>query len=383
MEYKPSDFKIGVLGGGQLAKMLYQESFSTDLMLSFMDSDPSSPIAKICSQFVIGDITNYEQVVDFGKDKNILTIEIENVNIEALKQLQLLGVKVYPQPEKLEIIKDKGLQKQFLIDHQFPTAPFRLTNSTKEIMELLRKGDIQFPLVQKLRVGGYDGRGVAIIRSESDINLMMEGPSIIEELAPIQKEISVIAIRSIYGEHKAYPAVEMDFHPTANLVDFLICPAEISMEIEERAKNLALALVDQIGIIGLLAIEMFLNKDGTLWINEMAPRPHNSGHHTLNNGAVSQFSNHLRAITGLPLGSTIGNAHSLMLNILGEDGYVGETIYQGIEDVLGLEGVYIYLYGKSMTKPFRKMGHACVTGPDRKHCIEKAKILRKHLKVIS
>ncbi|MEP7196850.1 MAG: 5-(carboxyamino)imidazole ribonucleotide synthase [Saprospiraceae bacterium] len=383
MQYKPKDFNIGVLGGGQLGKMLHQESLCLDLQLHFMDSNTSSSVAKVSPHFTQGNINDYNDVYNFGKDKDILTIEIEHVNLDALKDLEELGVKVYPQYNILKIIQDKGMQKEFIVENKFPTAPFLFVQDQNEIHSLLQSGSIQYPFVQKLRRGGYDGKGVSIIRNENDLYKLLEGECIIEKLADIDKEISVIAVRSSSGQTKVYPSVSMDFHPTANLVEFLICPAEINNQTEERAQNLALELLNKLQIVGLLAVEMFLNKDGSIWINEMAPRPHNSGHHTLVNGSISQFSNHLRALVGLQLGDTQGNQTAIMLNLLGEENYFGETCVTGLENVLSVPGIFVYLYGKDETKPFRKMGHVTILDKEVSLCKKKANLVKEHLKIIS
>ncbi|NOT35811.1 MAG: 5-(carboxyamino)imidazole ribonucleotide synthase [Saprospiraceae bacterium] len=382
-QYRPEELKIGVLGGGQLGKMLFEKALSLGLNLHFMDSSVDCSVGKISSHFIIGNLDSFENIIDFGKSNDIVTIEIEHVNLEALKRLELLGVSVYPQANVLEIIQDKGLQKQFLKENSFPTSPFRLFESTEKIYEALDRGEIQFPFVQKLRKGGYDGKGVEIIRNQNDLVKIMNGPSVVEEMADIEKELSVIVVRSVNGEINTYPSVSMEFHPTANLVEYLICPSGISDILETHITELSITICEKLNIVGLLAIEMFLNKDGSVWINEMAPRPHNSGHHTLNNGAVSQFENHLRAISGLPLGNTIGNLAAIMINLLGSENSNGPAVYEGFENLMQEQGVYPYLYGKSTTKPFRKMGHMTITSDTVESCIEKYKRVKDLVKIIS
>jgi len=383
MSFIPSECSIGVLGGGQLGKMLAQEASQLDLNIHFLDKNKNYPAGKVCPQFTEGDFNDYNDVLRFGQNKQIITIEIEHVNTKALHELEQKGVLVFPQPAILDLIKDKGSQKIFYQNNDFPTAPFQLFETKKEIHEALQTGSIHFPFVQKLRSGGYDGRGVQLINSESELILLLEGSCLIEHKADIQKEISVIAVRSRDGDCKVYPAVSMDFHPTANLVERLVCPAEIPAYIEEEAQQLAKRIAEKLEIVGLLAVEMFLNKDGSLWVNEMAPRPHNSGHHTLDNGATSQFANHLRAITGLPLGATNYVQVAIMLNVLGEDGYSGKAIYQNVEKILGLEGVHLHLYGKDETRPFRKMGHVTLTDHELESCKLKANFVAQTLKVIA
>ncbi len=383
MSFIPGECSIGVLGGGQLGKMLAQEASQLDLNIHFLDKNKNYPAGKVCPQFMEGDFNSYDDVIRFGQDKQILTIEIEHVNTKALHELEQKGVLVFPQPAILDLIKDKGSQKTFYQKNNFPTAPFQLFETREEIHEALKTGSIRIPFVQKLRAGGYDGHGVQVINSESELSLLLEGSCLIENKADIEKEISVIAVRGRDGECKVYPAVSMDFHPIANLVECLVCPAEIPNHIEVEAEQLATHVADKLEIVGLLAVEMFLNKDGSLWVNEMAPRPHNSGHHTLDNGATSQFANHLRAITGLPLGDTKFVQVAIMLNVLGEDGYSGKAIYQNIEKILGMEGVHLHLYGKDETRPFRKMGHVTLTDHELESCKLKAKFVAQTLKVIA
>ncbi|MBK9640995.1 MAG: 5-(carboxyamino)imidazole ribonucleotide synthase [Saprospiraceae bacterium] len=381
MSYKPSEKKIGFLGAGQLGKMLAQEASKLDLELHFLDKSKDYPAGKVSRFLTEGDFNNYDDVLNFGRSVDVLSIEIEQVNTEALGQLQLEGVKVFPQPEIIRLIQDKGLQKQFLLTHGIPTAPFTLFDSTDSIVSMVQTGMIKFPFVQKLRKGGYDGKGVEIIRSFEDFPKLMEGPSLVEEMADIVKEISIITVRNEHGEIRNYPAVEMLFHPSANLVEYLLCPAEIPEQVLVHANRLALELTEQLSIVGLLAIEMFVLKDGHIWINEMAPRPHNSGHHTLDNGATSQFENHLRAILDLPLGPTEGEPWSIMVNLLGAENFSGPAVYEGLEDCLAIPGVHIHLYGKEETRPHRKMGHVTITDKNLASCREKANFVQQTLKV--
>ncbi|MBK8644622.1 MAG: 5-(carboxyamino)imidazole ribonucleotide synthase [Saprospiraceae bacterium] len=381
MSYKPSEKKIGFLGAGQLGKMLAQEASKLDLELHFLDKSKDYPAGKVSRFLTEGDFNKYHDVLNFGRSVDVLSIEIEQVNTEALGQLQLEGVKVFPQPEIIRLIQDKGLQKQFLLTHGIPTAPFTLFDSTDSIVSMVQTGMIKFPFVQKLRKGGYDGKGVEIIRSFEDFPKLMEGPSLVEEMADIVKEISIITVRNEHGEIRNYPAVEMLFHPSANLVEYLLCPAEIPEQVLVHANRLALELTEQLSIVGLLAIEMFVLKDGHIWINEMAPRPHNSGHHTLDNGATSQFENHLRAILDLPLGPTEGEPWSIMVNLLGAENFSGPAVYEGLEDCLAIPGVHIHLYGKEETRPHRKMGHVTITDKNLASCREKANFVQQTLKV--
>jgi 5-(carboxyamino)imidazole ribonucleotide synthase len=371
--------KVGVLGGGQLGKMMALAAGNWHLPICFLDSSEDFPAGPFSFEFKEGDFKNYEDVYAFGKDKDVLTIEIEHVNTEALHQLKKEGKKVHPDPEKLDIIKDKGLQKLFYKEHNIPTAPFILFEDENAVKDTLDKGEIKFPFVQKSRTAGYDGKGVAVIRNESDWGKILPGACLIEEMAPIEKELAVVVARNESGEVKTYPAVEMEFHPVANLVEFLACPADISEATEKEAEEIAMKVIDAFQISGLLAVELFLNKDGSIWVNEVAPRPHNSGHHTIDSCYTSQFEQHLRGILDLPLGSTKMKSPSIMVNLLGADGFTGPAHYEGMDKCLALEGVKMHLYGKSTTKPFRKMGHATLLGDSVEAARDKARFVQNNL----
>ena len=383
MDFIPSQYKIGILGGGQLGKMLAQEASKLDMSIHFLDKDRSFPAAKVCPDFTEGDFNNYEDVLRFGRNMQVVSIEIEHVNTKSLHQLESEGILVFPQAKLLDLIKDKGLQKLFYKEHGFATAPFMLFEDKSAVLNALQEKTIQFPFVIKSRTGGYDGRGVAIINSEADLGLLFDTPCLVEQLAKINKELSVIAIRAQDGNCVVYPTVSMDFHPTANLVEYLICPATIPSNVAEEAQAIAKQLINKLGIIGILAIEMFYLEDGGIWINEIAPRPHNSGHHTLDNGATSQFENHLRALCGLQLGDPNYKELAIMINILGEPPYIGNAIYQNLNQILALPGVHVHLYGKTETRPYRKMGHVTVTGNDLNSCLEKANFVKQYCKVIA
>lgn len=363
--------------------MLAQDAARLNLDVSFLDKDHSYPVAKVCPQFYTGDFNNYEDVLKFGKAFDVISIEIEHVNIDALKKLEQDGKRVFPQPHILECIQDKGLQKQFFKQHKLPTADYTLFDNPTEIRRAVTEKRLSLPFVQKLRRGGYDGKGVQVVNTLQDLTKLLDGPCLVETKANISKEIAVIAVRNKAGICKAYSPVSMDFHSEANLVEDVVCPAEIPEAAQSAAVNLAMQLANQLEIVGLLAVEMFFNEDGSIWINEMAPRPHNSGHITLNNGAVSQFENHLRAILGLSIGHTHFEIPSLMMNLLGEPGYTGQAIYTGFDEVIEIEGVHVYLYGKEQTRPMRKMGHINITGGDLKSCKVKANQIRNTIKIIS
>ena len=378
------DFKIGVLGGGQLGKMLAQAANSWHLPLYFLDQDTSFPAARVSPYFFEGSFKDYDDVYQFGKDKNVLTIEIEHVNTEALHQLEKEGVTIHPSPAKLDIIKDKGLQKQFYAKHDIPTAPYGLFEDEAAVKEAVANGERPLPFVQKSRTAGYDGRGVSIIRTVADLdNKLLPGPCMIEDLVEMDKEIAVIVARNESGQTQAFPSVEMAFNPEANLVEFLFCPADISKEIATQAEQLAIQIINAYGICGLLAVELFLDKDGNLLVNEVAPRPHNSGHHTIDSCYTSQFEQHLRAILNLPLGSTKMKLPSVMVNLLGAPGHTGPAYYKNLEECLKIEGAYFHLYGKTTTKPFRKMGHATIVDESLERAVGKARWIQEKLEIVS
>jgi 5-(carboxyamino)imidazole ribonucleotide synthase len=370
---------IGILGGGQLGRMVIQNAINLNLTISVLDPDKNAPCKHLVKKFTCGSLTDYETVYDFGKDKDVITIEIENVNTEALKQLEKEGKKVFPQPHIIELIQDKGLQKMFYQRNNIASADFFLVETKKQI---IKYADF-FPFFQKLRKGGYDGKGVTKLVNPHHLDKAFDEPSVLERLVDFDKELSVIVARNESGEIKCFPVVECEFNPEANLVEFLFCPANIKKTVEKEAIRLATEVVEKLGIIGLLAVELFLTKDGKLLVNEIAPRPHNSGHHTIEANITSQFEQYLRAILNLPLGDTAIIKPGVMINLLGDFGYEGTAIYQGLEDVLKFSGVYIHLYGKEKTKPFRKMGHATIIDDDLLKAKQKAKLIKNSLKIIS
>lgn len=373
------NFKLGLLGGGQLGRMLLQAAIDLDIHVKALDPDPDAPCAKIAPEFVVGSFLDYDTVYQFGQDCEVITIEIENVNLEALKKLRSEGKKVFPQPEVLEIIQDKRIQKQFYLDNNLPTSDFILTDSVEDISK-----NLDFlPAFNKLGKGGYDGRGVQKLSSEDDLPLAFTEPSLLEKAIDFDKEIAVIVARNEHGEIKTFPTVECVFHPVYNLVEYLFAPAAVNEHIHEEAKRIAIETAEKLGIVGLLAVEMFLTKDGQILINEVAPRTHNSGHHTIRANHTSQFEQHLRAVLGLPLGDTTAHSKAAMVNLLGEDNYTGEAKYVGMNEALAIAGVYPFLYGKKITKPFRKMGHVTVVDEDLTSLKEKVKAVKETLKVIA
>jgi len=378
-----SDFKIGILGGGQLGKMLAQAAQNWHMKTWVLDASRNFPAGGVCTFFKEGDFKDFDAVYQFGKQVDVLTIEIEHVNAEALRRLEKEGVKIHPIPAVLETIKDKGLQKQFYEKLRLPSASFDLFESGEEVLKAFRRGDLPFPFVQKSRTAGYDGRGVAVLRTEADLDKLLPQASVVEPLVDIEKELAVIVARNEKGEVKAFPAVEMRVNQQANLVEYLICPATVEASISRRAEELAKTTIQAYNLCGLLAVELFLTKDKQLLINEVAPRPHNSGHHTIDSCYTSQFEQHLRAILNLPLGSTKIKTPSVMVNLLGEEGRYGEARYRGLEACLAIDGVKFHLYGKTTTKPFRKMGHATILETDLEKAMEKARFVKNTLKVIS
>jgi 5-(carboxyamino)imidazole ribonucleotide synthase len=370
--------KVGVLGGGQLGLMLLQAAIDWNLNVKILDA-ADAPCAAIAPEFVEGSLQDYEAVYQFGQDVEVLTIEIEKVNVEALEVLEREGKKIFPQPHVIRLIQDKRTQKQFYRDHGLPTADFILTEDRKDV----RNHTDFLPAFHKLGRDGYDGKGVQRIASPADFEKAFDAPGLLEKAVDFDKELAVIVARNERGEVVTFPTVEMVFHPEANLVEYLFAPADISEEIEKQAEELAKKTAQAIGIVGLMAVEMFLTKDGQVLINEVAPRPHNSGHHTIRANFTSQFEQHWRAILNLPLGDTTAYTPAAMVNLLGEEGHTGPAYYEGMQEVLATQGVFPFLYGKKITKPFRKMGHITVIDSDLAKLKEKAEWVKEVLKVIT
>lgn len=378
-----SDFKLGIIAGGQLGKMLVLAASNWDVKTYILDKDEHCPASSACTQFILGNPLDFDDVYNFGQHVDMITFEIENINIEALKKLKAEGKRINPDPDSLEIIQDKGLQKKFYYNHGIPTSGFELIDGKKDLMALIDQGVIAYPFVQKLRKGGYDGRGVAVIQSPADIGLLLEGPSVIEELIGIEKEISVIAARNAKGEIRCFPVVEMEFNIEANLVERLICPSSIDDDKSREAIAIATKVISEFRLTGILAVEMFLDKSGKIWVNEIAPRPHNSGHHTIESIITSQFEQLLRAIFNFPLGSTLLKMPAVMINLLGESHHEGAVKYEGLTECMAVEGVKIHLYGKKQTKPYRKMGHVTIMAPTIEEAKIKSEIVKNKLKVKS
>ncbi len=373
------DLKLGILGGGQLGRMLIQQAINYNVTVKVLDPDREAPCRKLCDEFVVGSLSDFDTVYKFGKKVDLLTIEIEKVNVDALEQLEKEGVLIYPQPRIIRLIQDKGLQKQFFKENGIPTAEFQVISSAEQ----LKNSHIPFPYIQKLRRDGYDGKGVYKVKDESYLAGAFTEPSLIERWVDFEKELGIIVARNENGDVSSFPLVEMEFNAEANLVEFLISPSTLPFDIHEQAKVIAEKIAEDLNIVGLLAVEMFLTKDGKILVNELAPRPHNSGHQSIEGNVVSQFEQHLRAIFNQPLGDTSTISNAIMINILGEAGHEGPAVYQGIEKILKCPGVYVHLYGKALTKPFRKMGHVTIVDADREKAIEKARYVQETLKVVS
>ena len=370
--------KVGVLGGGQLGLMLLQAAIDWNLNVKIIDA-ADAPCAPIAPEFVTGSLQDYEAVYQFGQDVDVVTIEIEKVNVDALEALEREGKKVFPQPHLIRLIQDKRTQKQFYREHGLPTADFILTDNRADVANY-----VDFlPAFHKLGRDGYDGKGVQRIATPADFEKAFDAPGLLEKAVDFEKELAVIVARNEKGEMATFPTVEMVFHPEANLVEYLFAPAEISVEVEQQAESLAKKTAEALGIVGLLAVEMFLTKDGHVLINEVAPRPHNSGHHTIRANVTSQFEQHWRAILNLPLGDTTAYTPAAMVNLLGEEGHTGPAYYEGMDEVLATHGVFPFLYGKKITKPFRKMGHITVTDSSLEKLKTKAEWVKGVLKVVT
>ena len=383
MEFFSSNKILGILGGGQLGKMLLYTTRQWDVTTHVLDPNPSAPARLACNLFVKGDLMDFDTVYTFGKQVDVLTIEIENVNVEALKKLEQEGVQIYPQPHVLEIIQNKCRQKKFYEHHQIPTASFSEFENLEQLNEAVAKGQLSFPFVWKSAAMGYDGYGVSIVRSNADIAALQAGPCMAEEFVPFDKELAVIVCRNPSGEIATYPVVEMEFHPTANQVEYVLCPARIDSILATKARKIAMQVSAAYGHVGLLAVELFLTQDGEILVNEVAPRPHNSGHYTLEASYTSQFEQHLRALLNLPMGQTDSMVSAVMVNLVGKTGHQGNVFYKNIDQILTLEGVSPHIYGKKETRPFRKMGHVTIVHPKIETARSIAEQVKETVEVIS
>lgn len=381
--YFSSDFKLGILGGGQLGKMLLTETQKFDIYTCVLDASKNAPCANICDEFHVGNLLDFDTVYNFGKQVNTLTIEIENVNVDALEKLEKEGVNVYPASNTIRTIQNKAKQKLFYIDHDIPTAEFSRFAYTDEIKTALKHETINFPFVWKSAQFGYDGTGVKIVKTHSDLDSIPNVECITEKLIPFKNELAVIVARNVDGDLKTYPVVEMEFHPEANQVEYVICPARIPVQIAEKAESIALKVAQAFKHVGLLAVELFLTKNDEILVNEVAPRPHNSGHYSIEASYTNQFEQHIRSILNLPLGDTSSKVGGVMVNLVGDEDYTGNVVYQNMEAILKMNGVTPHIYGKKTTKPFRKMGHVTIVHPNLNEARKIAEKVKQTVRVIS
>jgi 5-(carboxyamino)imidazole ribonucleotide synthase len=363
--------------------MMLYDTRKYDIRTKVLDPSAEAPCRIACNTFVQGDLMDYETVLDFAKDVDVLTIEIENVNVEALQKLENDGKKVYPSAKTLKTIRDKGTQKTFYQNHNIPTSPFKCYNTKAELEADYKASQFQLPIVWKSRTGGYDGRGVSILKSEADLEALPDTPCLLEEKVNFKNELAVIVARSMGGDIKTYPVVEMEFHPTANQVEYVICPARISEEVSQKAQEVARKVSEAYQHVGLLAVELFQTQDDDIMVNEVAPRPHNSGHYSIEGAYTSQFEQHVRAILDLPLGATDSKVGAVMVNLVGDENHEGDVYYQNIDKIMGLKGVTPHIYGKAQTRPFRKMGHVTIVDKDLSKAREIAEQVKGLIKVIS
>ena len=383
MHFFSSDFKLGILGGGQLGKMLLYETRKWDIYTKVMDASAEAPCKISCNEFVQASLMDFDAVYDFGKDVDVLTIEIENVNVDALEKLEHEGVQVYPPTKALRTIQNKAKQKLFYTDHGIPTVPFTRFAYTSEIEDSVHNGGVQLPFVWKSAQFGYDGQGVKIVRTLNDLENLPNVECITEQLVDFKNELAVIVARNTEGEIKTYPVVEMEFHPEANQVEYVICPARIDEAVAQKAQDVALQVSKHMNHVGLLAVELFQTQEDEILVNEVAPRPHNSGHYSIEASYTNQFEQHIRAILGLPLGKTESKVAGIMVNLVGAEGHTGDVAYENMEAILDMEGVTPHIYGKKQTRPFRKMGHVTIVDEDMARAREVAQQVKETINVVS
>lgn len=381
MNYFSSDFKLGILGGGQLGKMMLYDTRKFDIQTYVLDPSDDAPCKIACDKFFQGSLLDFDTVYNFGKQVDVLTFEIELVNVDALEKLEQEGIKVFPSSKTLRIIQNKGKQKQFYKDNNLPTSDFQLFENISNLISNI--SNLKLPFVWKSTEFGYDGNGVKVIRKIEDLDGLPDGECIAEEMVNFKNELAVIVARNPSGEIKTYPVVEMEFHPEANQVEYVICPARIDEKVAQKAREIALKVSENFKHVGLLAVEMFQTQDDEILINEVAPRPHNSGHYSIEASYTSQFEQHLRAILNLPLGNTDSKVAGVMVNLVGAEGYSGNVIYENIENILQLDGVIPHIYGKKQTRPFRKMGHVTITNENIQKARQIAEEVKNTIRVIS
>lgn len=375
--------KIGIIGGGQLGKMILDETNKIDLQVSILDPNKNSPCKNLTKNFIQGDFNDFDTVLNFGLAHDIISYEIEHINVDALDELVSKGIEVQPSPEILRIIQDKNLQKSFFKENNFPTSDFSYFNSKNDLLNSFKKSNLSFPCVWKKTKFGYDGFGVKILNTKNDFSKLPDAEMIIEDLIEFKKELSVIVAVNKKGDIKAYETVEMEFNPDSNQVEFVISPANISENINRNAKKIAYELAKKINLIGLLAVEMFLTNDDKILINEIAPRPHNSGHFSIDACPTSQFKQHINSIMNFELGETSHQNCAVMLNLVGGNSHTGEVKYENLDLVKNQKNVYIHIYGKKITRPNRKMGHVTVICDNFASAYKKAKEIKEIIKVKS
>ena len=382
-EYFSSNFTLGILGGGQLGKMLLYETRKFDIRTKVLEASEVAPCRIACDEFVLGSLMDFDAVYNFGKQVDVLTIEIENVNLDALEKLEHEGLKVYPPTKALRIIQNKAKQKLFYVDKGIPTAEFSRFAYKSEIEDAVLNGGLEFPFVWKAAQFGYDGQGVKVVRSSEDLKELPAGECIAEKMIPFKNELAVIVVRNPSGYVVTYPVVEMEFHPEANQVEYVICPARIDAEVAKKAQEVALMVSKEIDHIGILAVEMFQTQEDKILVNEVAPRPHNSGHYSIEASYTNQFEQHIRAILDLPLGKTDSKVAGIMVNLVGAEGHTGDVVYENIEEIMKMDGVTPHIYGKKQTRPFRKMGHVTIVNEDISEARKIAQKVKESIKVIS
>ncbi|MEC4116101.1 5-(carboxyamino)imidazole ribonucleotide synthase [Myroides phaeus] len=383
MNYFSTDFRLGILGGGQLGKMLLYDTRKFDIATNVLDPSIDAPAQFGAHKFFQGDLMDFETVYRFGKTVNTLTIEIENVNLDALEQLEKEGLNVFPSPSTLRLIQHKGKQKDFYTQNNIPTAPYKRFDNIESLEDAVNNNEATIPFVWKAAQFGYDGNGVKVVRSVADLDELPNVECIAEQMIPFKNELAVIVARSVSGEIKTYPVVEMEFHPEANQVEYVICPARIPSAVSDKAREVALKVSEKYNHVGLLAVEMFQTEDDDILVNEVAPRPHNSGHYSIEASYTSQFEQHIRAILDLPLGDTDSKVAGVMVNLVGAEGYTGQVYYEGMKEILAINGVTPHIYGKRETRPFRKMGHVTIVNPDMTKARAIAQQVKETIKVIS
>lgn len=377
------EIKIGIIGGGQLGKMILSESNRMNLKTLVLDSNENSPCKNLCDNFYLGNLDNYNDIIEFGQKCDLITFEIEHINIDALFELEKIGKKVYPKPQTLSIIQDKSKQKQFYNENNLPTSDFNYYKNLEKLQDDVSIGKIRFPSVWKKTKYGYDGFGVKVLKSKKDVSNLPDCEMIIEDFIPFKKELAVIVARNLNGEIKTYETVEMEFNVISNQVEFVISPSKISKELNLRAKKIAIEVTKKIDNIGLLAVEMFLTHDNNILINEVAPRPHNSGHFTIEACPTSQFEQHLRSILNLKLGNTKHNGNAIMLNLVGNDGFEGNVFYENLHEAFNEENTHLHIYGKEKTRANRKMGHITIICDKFEEAYKRATKLKNRIKVKS